>query len=239
MERVVLVHGSVTGGRPTWSGQRSGLWERFDLVVLERRGFSPNPPVDQVDFEEEAVWLGEQLRAGDHLVGHSYGGVICLLAAAQVPVAVGSLTVLEPPCTGVASGHPDVDRFAADGRHWWSQGPTGDPEAFMRGFLRYVGSDYDPPSPLSAEVEQGARTLLVERGPWDADIPLDTLAAAAIPTLAVSGAHHPAFDAICDALEVELGAERMILPGYGHAPQRHPGFNEALAEFIDRAAARR
>jgi pimeloyl-ACP methyl ester carboxylesterase len=239
VERLVLVHGSVTGGRPTWTAQRSGLRHRFDLVVLERPGFSPNPPVARLDFELHAQLLSEQLRHGDHLVGHSYGGVITLLAAAASPNLVRSLTVIEPPCTRVAAGHPAVERFAEDGRRWWADGPRDDPEAFLRGFLRYVGSAFDPPTPLSPELAQGARTLLVERGPWEADIPLAGLAAASIPTLVVSGAHHAAFDAICDVLEERLNAERLVLPGYGHAPQRHPDFNDALASFVERAATRR
>lgn len=238
MERIVLVHGSVTGGRPTWTSQRAGLRHRFELAVLERPGFPPNPRVDRVDFDEHAAWLREQLRDGDHLVGHSYGGVVVLLAAAlDLPDGrVRSLTVLEPPCTQVALGHPDADRFAEEGRRWWAEGPRDDPEAFVRGFLAYVGSDFDPPSPLSPQLEQGARTLIVERGPWEAEIPLDDLAAAPIEKLVVSGAHHPAFDAICDELEERLGAGRLILPGYGHNPQLHPDFNEALAAFVERAA---
>jgi len=236
---MVLVHGSVTGGRPSWTSQRAALRHRFELVVVERPGFPPNPPVDHVDFEEHAALLADLVRDGDHLVGHSYGGVVCLLAAAQAPSRVASLTVLEPPCTGVALGDPDADLFAAEGRRWWANGPREDVEAFLRGFLRYVGSSFDPPSPLPPDVEQGARTLLVERGPWEADVPLDELAAAPFPTLVVSGAHHAAFDAICDALELLLGAERLELPGYGHAPQLHPAFNEALASFVGRAAAGR
>ena len=77
---------------------------------------------------------------------------------------------------------------------------------------------------------------MVERGPWEAEIPLDTLAAAAFPKLVVSGAHHPAFDVICDVLERELRAERVVLEGYGHTVQRHPGFNTALADFVTRAS---
>lgn len=238
MERVVLVHGSVTGGRPTWTAQRAGLRHRFELVVLERPGFPPNPPVARVDFDEHAQLLADQLHPRDHLVGHSYGGVICLLAAALAPERVGSVTVLEPPCTQVAAGNPAVDAFAEEGRRWWAEGPTDDPEAFVRGFLRYVGSDFDPPSPLSPALEQGARTLIVERGPWDAEIPVDALAAAPFPVLVVSGAHNPAFDGICDALERRLHAERLVLPGFGHNPQLHPGFNAALAGFVERAAAR-
>ena len=177
------------------------------------------------------------LGSGAHLAGHSYGGVISLLAAAQRPEAVLSLAVLEPPATRVARGNPAADRFAREGAEWWRDGPTDDPEAFLRGFLRYVGSGFDPPSPLPPELEQGARTLIVERGPWEAEIPLDALAATRFPKLVVSGAHHPAFDAICDVLEERLGAERLVLPGYGHNPQRHPDFNERYADFVARAVS--
>jgi pimeloyl-ACP methyl ester carboxylesterase len=238
VERVVLVHGSVTGGRPTWSLQRGELRDRFDLVVLERPGFPPNPPVERVDFEEHAELVAEELGNGAHLVGHSYGGVIALLAAARRPDAVRSLAVLEPPATRVARGVPAVDRFARDGEAWWRDGPTDDPERFLRGFLGYVGSSFDPPTPLPPELAQGARTLVVERGPWEAEIPLAELAATPFPKLVVSGAHHAAFDAICDVLEEQLGAERLVLPGYGHNPQRHPDFSERYAEFVERAAER-
>src|SRR5262245_23582154 len=155
MSRVVLVHGSVVGGRQTWTAQRRGLADRFDLVVLERRGFPPGPPVERVDFDDEAGWLVDRLRPGDHLVGHSYGGVVCLLAAARVPERVRSLAVLEPPCTRVALGDPAADAFGRNGADWWEHGPTDDPEAFLRGFLQAVGSDFDPPSPLPPDLEQG------------------------------------------------------------------------------------
>ena len=95
----------------------------------------------------------------------------------------------------------------------------------------------DPPSPLPPALEQGARTLVVERGPWEADIPLDELADAPFPTLVVSGAHHAGFDAICDVLEERLGAERVVLPGAGHNPQRVPGFNEVLEDFLRRSSS--
>ena len=73
-----------------------------------------------------------------------------------------------------------------------------------------------------------------ERGPWEAEIPLAALAATKFPKLVVSGAHHPAFDAICDRLERALSADRAVFPGYGHAAQRHPDFNETLADFVER-----
>ena len=234
MERLVLVHGSVVSGRATWSAQRP-LAERFELVVLDRPGFPPNPPAERVDFESDARLVAELLRDGDHLVGHSYGGVIAMLAAAQRPEALGSLTVIEPPATRVAQGDPDVDAFAAGGAALYESGATSDPEAFLRSFLQAVGSRFDPPTPLPPDLAQGAHALTVERGPWEAEIPLDTLTAAPFQKLVVSGAHHPAFDAICDVLEHELSAERVVLPGYGHVVQLHPEFNAALAGFVERA----
>jgi pimeloyl-ACP methyl ester carboxylesterase len=235
MERLVLVHGSVFGGAATWRAQQP-LAERFELVVLERPGFPPSPPVERVDFEADAVWLAQLLEPGDHLVGHSYGGVICLLSAARRPERLASLTVVEPPATQVALGVPAVAEFAEGGVRLWAEGPRDDPEAFLRMFLEAVGSSYEPPSPLPPELEQTARMLMHERGPWEAEIPLAALAATEFPKLVVSGAHHPAFDAICDRLEQTLSAERAVFTGYGHAAQRHPGFNATLASFVDRAA---
>lgn len=236
MERIVFVHGSVVNGRATWSAQRP-LAERFELLTLDRPGFPPNPPAERVDFEPDARLVAELLRAGDHLVGHSYGGVIAMLATAQRPDVLRSLTVIEPPATRVARGNPDVDAFAADGAALYTSGATSDPERFLRRFLEAVGSRFEPPTPLPPDLAQGAQALTVERGPWEAEIPLDALAATSFPKLVVSGAHHPAFDAICDVLERELGAERAVLPGYGHVVQLHPEFNARLTDFVARASA--
>jgi pimeloyl-ACP methyl ester carboxylesterase len=195
--------------------------------------------VERVDFDVDAVALRERLLHGSHVVGHSAGGVVALLAAAHAPELIGSLTVIEPPAMDVARGVPAVDRFVADGAEWWTHGPRDDPEAFLRGFLRFVGSDYDPPSPLPPALEQGARALIGERFQWEARIPLAALARAPFPKLVVSGGHSAAFDAVCDVLERQLNAERLILAGCGHTAQRHPEFNDRLVSFVDAAAALR
>jgi pimeloyl-ACP methyl ester carboxylesterase len=236
MERLVLVHGSVVNGPATWASQL-GLADRFELVVLNRPGFPPNPPVERVDFEQDAELVVAELKDGAHVAGHSYGGVISLLAAARRPEAVRSLTVVEPPATRVAAGNPAADRMAEEARAWWEHGPRDDPEAFLRGFMQTVGSTRELPSPLPPELEQGARTLMIERGPWEAEIPLAALRAAPFPKLVVSGGHNPAFDAICDVLERELPAERVVLPGYGHSVPRHPGFTDTLVDFVERATS--
>jgi hypothetical protein len=46
---LVLVHGSVRNGDFAWAAQEE-LAASFELVVLNRPGFPPNPPEDRVDF---------------------------------------------------------------------------------------------------------------------------------------------------------------------------------------------
>jgi pimeloyl-ACP methyl ester carboxylesterase len=222
--RLLLVHGSVVNGEVTWAAQRP-LAERFELVVPNRRGFPPGPDVARVDFDDEAAWLDRYLEPRTHLVGHSYGGVVSLLAAARRPKLVASLTVVEPPAFDLVRGHRAVEAFIARG-----EALTGDPETYLRSFLRAVGAK-EPPGRLTSGLLQGARTLMVERPPWEARIPLDALAG--IPTLVVSGGHDAAFDAACDALEERLGAERAVIAGAGHSPQRlGEPFNRLLADFV-------
>src|SRR5437762_12901648 len=120
--RVVLVHGSVVNAAVTWAAQET-LADRFELVVPNRRGFPPGPDVERVDFADEAAWLEQFLEPGTHLVGHSYGGVVCLLAAARHPELLRSLTVIEPPAFGVARGVPAADGFIARIEEHWTNGP--------------------------------------------------------------------------------------------------------------------
>jgi pimeloyl-ACP methyl ester carboxylesterase len=230
--RVLLVHGSVVNGDVTWAAQRP-LAERFELVAPNRRGFPPGPDVERVDFEDEADWLGQFVEPGTHLVGHSYGGVIALFAGASYADRLGSLTVIEPPCLRVARDHPIVDAYEQQSALLWQQ--TRDPASFLRAFLEGVGAPV-PPGAFSPALIQGARTLMIERHPWEAEVPLDELAAVPFPRLVVSGAHSKPFDIVCDVLAERLGAERAVLPGAGHSVQRLGGpFNDLLAAFVERA----
>jgi pimeloyl-ACP methyl ester carboxylesterase len=229
---VVFVHGSVGNSAATWAAQKE-LADRFELVFHTRSGYPPRPPEDRIDFEDQADELAAELRECDHLVGHSYGGVVSLLAAAKSP-ALASLTVNEPPAFGVASGNPIVDAFVRRYLDFFEAGPYT-PEEYARSFLPLVGAAV-PPGALSPTLEQGAAAALVERPPNEATIPIEALAAASFPKLVVSGGHHAAFDAVCDVLEARLPAKRAVVPGAGHAIARAPGYNEVLVEFVERAS---
>ena len=229
--RVVFVHGSVGNAQSTWLEQRA-LADRFECVFLTRSGYPPGPPLERIDFEVQADEVAAELREGDHLVGHSYGGVVSLLAAARGPV-LASLTVSEPPAFGVARGVPAVEEFLDQIRPFREADPS--PREYLAFFLPLVGSALQLPDPLPPELEQGARAALAERTPDQAVIPLDELAAAPFPKLVISGGHSAAFDAVCDVLERRLGAERAVLPGAGHSLSRAPGYNETVGSFIERA----
>jgi pimeloyl-ACP methyl ester carboxylesterase len=150
--RVVFVHGSVGNAASTWAAQRS-LDERFECVFLTRGGYPPGPPLERIDFEQQADEVAAELREGDHLVGHSYGGVVSLLAAARRPV-LASLTVGEPPCFGVARGNAAVEEFLARFEAFDAAGPR----EYLEFFLPLVGSDIRLPDPLPPALEQGAHS---------------------------------------------------------------------------------
>jgi pimeloyl-ACP methyl ester carboxylesterase len=230
--RVVLVHGSIGGGWSTWWAQRP-LAERFTLVVPDRPGTPPNPPVDHVDFEEQAPLVAELLEDGAHLVGHSYGGVISLYAASLRPEAVWSLALIEPPAFGVALDHPAVAALAEELVALWRQAASMEPSVFLSEFsIRIIGRRIPATMELPPDVEQGVRTLMVERLPSEADPPLEELARAPFPKLVVSGGHSEAFDAVCAVLAARLGAERAELRGAAHNAQQAPGFNDLLVRFL-------
>jgi len=226
---VVFVHGSVGNADMTWSEQRT-LDGRFECVFVTRGGYPPGPPLERIDFEDQADQVAAALREGDHLVGHSYGGVVSLLAAARRPV-LASLTVNEPPAFGVAPDEPAVHEFMS---HFEQARPTS-PREYLAFFLPLVGSAIQLPDPLPPALEQGARAAMAERPSNEAVIPFDELAAAPFPKLVISGGHHAAFDAVCDVLEQRLSAERAVLPGAGHSLPRAPGYNDVLVDFVERA----
>jgi pimeloyl-ACP methyl ester carboxylesterase len=155
--------------------------------------------------------------------------VVSLLAAGRLTEALRSLTVLEPPAFGVALDDPDVQAFLGA----FEPDYPRDPRGYLEFFMPLVGSPLRLPEQLPPPLEAGARAAIAERFPNEAVIPFERLRSGSFPTLVISGAHHPAFDAVCDVIERELEAERAVVPGAGHAIARAPGFNDVLVEFVE------
>ena len=77
---VVLVHGSVTGAHASWAELRRRV-RGWTLVAPNRRGYHPRTPASREDFRADAADIVQLCRRPVHLVGHSYGAVVALLAA--------------------------------------------------------------------------------------------------------------------------------------------------------------
>ena len=232
---ILFVHGDIVGPSLTWRKQRE-LAERWTLVIPSRPGFGASPPLERNDFQVEAPMFAELLGEGAHLVGHSYGAVIALLAAAERPDAVRSLTVSEPGCLRVAEGTPAVDEMIANGELLFENASSIPSEKFLRLFRGGAGSAFGTPEQLPEDLLHGVELLKRERPPWEADIPLERLAAAGFPVLVLSGGHSPAFEAVCDSLAAALSAERAVIPGRGHTvPSTGEPYNERLEAFLSGA----
>lgn len=216
---VVLVHGSLATAAEEWEAQRPLADDGYQLVVFDRRGYGANAHAAAAeDFLADADDVVELLEGGAHLVGHSYGGLGALLAAARRPDLVRSLTLLEAPVSEVVTDQPDWQAFAGAMAEIWTS-PEPDEEWVVR-FLEAVGSD---PAALPPELVAAAVPLVpvFRRGrPWfEARLPLDAVAAAPFPTLVVSGGHHPAFEAMSERLARRLGARHEVVVGAGHEIQ--------------------
>lgn len=233
---VLFVHGSVVGAERAWRRQLA-LASEWSLAFVNRPGFGASPPLPRGDFEIEAPLIAdlcERLAPGGvHLVGHSYGAVIALHAAALAPQAIRSLTISEPGCMRVAAEHPDVAAQIANGELLYEHAAELEPLDFLRAFRGGVGSTNETPEQLQGELLAGAELLMRERPPWEADPPLQELREASFQKLAISGGHSPVFEAICDVVAERIGARRERILGRGHTiPSAGEPYNELLAEFI-------
>ncbi len=228
--RVVLVHGSIVDGPGTWKEQRP-LGDRWRLEVVNRRGYGKSPPPSgRSDFEQDARDIVELLGDGAHLVGHSYGAIVALYAAALRPQAIRSLAVNEPPAWSLLKGDPEADAMVAGEAGVDRSMP---PRAFLEAFLKMVagpgGAPPAVPDPLPPGLEHGVRTTMGQRPPGEAEIPIAALKQTSFPKLVTSGGHSQVFESVCDILQRELKAERAIIRGAGHRVQNTGApFNERL-----------
>lgn len=215
---VVLVHGSLATGAEEWQAQQSLVNEGFRLLMPDRRGYGRSPAAAGEDFLADANDIANLMGDGAHLVGHSYGGLGVLFAAARRPDATLSLTLLEPAAFALGQHNPAARTLVAEVRGLWEQNLPDEDWAVR--FLQAVGSD---PDSLSPELIAGAVPLvpLLRRGRpiWEAELPLAQVGSAAFPKLVVSGGHSAGFEAICDELGDRIGASRRVIEGAGHEVQ--------------------
>ncbi|MBB5855379.1 alpha/beta fold hydrolase [Amycolatopsis umgeniensis] len=230
--RVVLVHGVLLGGREAWRAQRP-LTERWTLLAPDRLGHGKSPDGVQ-DFEVDAGLIVEQvLDEPAHLVGLSYGAIVAMLAAARRPEMVRTLTVVEPPATGIVRGDEVVDRWDAELRQLLAS-PLDDPREVFEAFFPLAGVPLPIPDPVPETLRRGARALIGMRPPGDAELPLDVLSSADFPMLVLTGGHRPEYEIIADAIVAGTGADRDVVAGMAHlVPDTGAPFNTRLESFLN------
>jgi len=198
-EAAVFVHGSGSWGEETFGAQRA-LADEFRVILIDRCGYGQSPAVGPIGWPTDAGIVTDLLTGlgSAHLVGHSTGGTVALLAAAHIPHAVRSLTVIEPTVWGIADPADSPPECAAADKDLWRRGPRLSAEEFLTALNELAGV------PNAAVVVSrwmakfteadwiGVNAQRNEAWPGDARIDLAALAASRFPKLAAVGAWDPA-----------------------------------------------
>jgi len=263
---VVFVHGSASDIR-TWEHQLGVLSSRHRAIAYSRRFACPNAPIPPgaddpmlPHVDDLVALLGALDAKPAHLVGHSWGAFVSLLASIRHPEAVTSLVLMEPPVLPLfVSARPRpgellrtlalrprtalaIVRFgitAAEpaAKAYRRADDQAGFETFARGVLGREGFER-----LSEERKAQAwdnvavdkAQLLGEGFPPLSD---DEVRGVRAPILLLHGERSPAlFARLTDRLEELLpNVRRTEVPGASHIMHEdNPGFvNDAIARFVD------
>lgn len=264
-EPLLLVHGSASDYR-MWEPQREAFGNHFRFIAYSRRFHWPNKPIaDDADYsmDQHVEDLRSVIRSLDlgpvHLVGHSYGGFLSLLAAIREPNLVRSLVLAEPPAiTLFVSNTPKpleilrllmsrpkaalaVVKFGAKGVVPASKAfRRGDTKAGIEIFGRAVfgGAGYYSLSPSRREqVDDNLSNVKAELlGSGFLPVVPEELRGLQIPCLLVTGERSiDLFRLVVDQLEELLPrTERAEIPGGSHLMNEDnaPAFNQAVTAFL-------
>lgn len=122
-DAVALVHGGVIHSGPAWAKSLGPLIDGgYRTIAVDRRGHGRSPKGDAtyvpVHLHADDLRLTLELRDlhRAHLVGVSYGALVCLQFARSWPDRVTSMTLVEPSLLTLLEGDADykewLDSFA-------------------------------------------------------------------------------------------------------------------------------
>lgn len=264
-EPVVFVHGGL-GDHRIWQLQRETFGGDYRAISYSRRYHWPNAPIppdadyamaEQVDdLQAFLTGLG---AAPAHLVGNSYGALLCLLLAIREPGLIRSLTLLEPPILALYVSFPPklVELLTLATRHFHTAaalfqfgakgiGPAtaaferDDLEEGMRLFVTAVLGPGGPQLMTEERLAQARDNLFKEQFTRADFSPLDAQDVRRIttPTLLLSGKNSPPFlRLLTDRLHEHMPhAERVDVPNASHdAHIANPSVvNGAILSFLAR-----
>ena len=148
------------------------------LILLDRRGYGGSPFTRCSDFDVDAHDIVDLLEHPAHLVGHSYGAVACLVAAAMQPAKILSLTVIEPPAFGLIRGHEPVEQAI---EHLKAAYAMSDPLDFYFAFTGHPEGQPRPEMNFSEADIDGIRTAMHQRPAWEAEVKLSRTGGRSVP----------------------------------------------------------
>ena len=250
-ETVVFIHGAVSDLR-TWHEQFDEFSKNYRAVSYSRRFHQPNEQNNGDSIYARAShtadlleFLGKLNIEKAHLVGHSYGASIALMAALEEPEMVGSLVLGEPspfPALLNDEGKSLLSKQKAGFNKAMRLARIGEREAAVREFLHtVVGVDVLCllPEERRDVVLENADTLLpmLETYYDSPAISFDQLRALKIPTLIITGELSPRISRLNDeTINRCLPNSRVkILKGASHGLQieNAEGFNKLVFDFLE------
>jgi len=243
-DQVILIHGTMTWGLASFAHQLP-LAKHRRMLVVDRRGFGGSPDTEQSDYDVDADDIAALMDRPSHLVGHSYGGVVAMLAAVRRTERVSSLALIEPAALAVAAEHPVVAAALDVNRRWVAASRSMSAEEYLRASL---GVDNEPvPRPTEFAL-RAAHTAMRERPCWEAEVPVDAIRPTNYPKLVLAGtwdtapAEYRAMtgDALVATAMVvaeRIGARLHQVAESDHSPhqQRPDEVNQLLLDFWKQA----
>lgn len=231
--RVVFVHGGEEAGGLTAFAGQTPLAKSFTLIMPDLPGHGQTPAQGPVDADHDADLVAELLTEPTHLVGHSYGGGVALRAAVKRPEMVRSLTLMEPSTIDIAADDPEVLQMLME---MMQAIQIVDLRDRVIAFANVLGIHKTWPNPLSETYRLLAENLPTMGRPNPNSLTTQQLTekivAANIPSLVISGGHRVSWEHICDRMASALNAQRAVVTGFGHAPQKNGAdFNACLEGF--------
>ena len=209
---VVLVHGGASDSRD-WLDTLASLSGRYTFYAPDLIGFGQSDRdakgYQLPDFSDFLLGLIAELRLErPALVGHSFGGRVCLDAALKSPDRVGRLVIVDTSGLGKMSW---LGSFLFT-FFWALRAVMRRRQPFPR-FLAKKGVDYNN---VSDATLRGLKTpTLIVWKRCDPYMPLKIARRAA---------------------RLITGSKLVVIPGYGHAPNKadREEFNKSLVEFFDK-----
>lgn len=143
-EKVLCVHGSGGSGA-SWATLAEEV-VGVEIIAPDRSNYGKSPRVGRSSLASEAGAIAELLDSPIHVLGHSYVGVLCLMATALRPDAVLSLTVVEPPALHLAVDNPAAAQLMDELSEIYPPASCGTPQEWINrwGEILGLGSNEGP-----------------------------------------------------------------------------------------------